>query len=341
MLHFDSDYMEGAHPDILKKMLEINMDKNVGYGLDQYSVSAKEKIKKACNNPDAMVYFLVGGTQTNATVIDAVLRPYQGVIAAESGHINVHEAGAIEAGGHKVLTIASTNGKIEAETLLNYLKTFYQDETYEHMVQPGMVYISHPTELGTLYSKSELQDLYKVCKQYQIPLYMDGARLIYALNAENTDVTLEDISLNTDIFYIGGTKAGALFGEAVVVNRKQLLPDFFTMTKQHGALLAKGWLLGIQFDVLFTNHLYMDISKHAIELAMRIRQGIKQKGYETYMDSPTNQQFFIIENTKLEEILEKVTVTIWCKPDEHHTVIRLVTSFATRPEDVEALIDIF
>lgn len=341
MLHFDSDYMEGAHPEILNKMMKVNMEKNVGYGLDPYSESAKEKIKKACNNPNAEVHFLVGGTQTNATVIDAVLKSYQGVIAADTGHINVHEAGAIEAGGHKVLTVPSQNGKIMPDTLEDYLKSFYQDETYEHMVEPGMVYISHPTELGTLYSKKELQDLYKICGQYHIPLYLDGARIIYSLKATGSELTLEDISKNTDVFYIGGTKAGALFGEAVVVNNENLLKRFFTITKQHGALLAKGWLLGIQFDTLFSNDIYLEISQHAIDMAMRVAHGIRGKGYRTYIESSTNQQFFIVENDRLEEILKKVTLTIWGKLDEHHTIIRIVTSFATTQEDVDALIDIF
>lgn len=339
MQHFDSDYMEGAHPRILQRMLEINMDKLPGYGVDQYCESAKEKICKACECPEAQVEFLVGGTQTNATIIDTLLQPYQGVICAETGHINVHEAGAVEVNGHKVIGLPQTDGKISASQVDRYLENLRADESYEHMVDPGMVYISHPTEVGTLYTKKELEEMRQVCDKYGIYLYMDGARLGYGLMADGTDVTLPDIARLCDAFYIGGTKVGALFGEAVVFTRPDMVRSFLRSKKQHGALLAKGWLLGLQFDTLFTENLYFEISRHAIDMAMRLKKGILEKGYELFMDSPTNQQFLIMDNEKLKEFGKKTTYTTWEKLDGNRTAIRLVASWATKAEDIEALID--
>lgn len=339
MQHFDSDYMEGAHPRILQRMLEINMDKLPGYGVDQYCESAKEKICKACECPEAQVEFLVGGTQTNATIIDTLLQPYQGVICAETGHINVHEAGAVEVNGHKVIGLPQTDGKISASQVDRYLENLRADESYEHMVDPGMVYISHPTEVGTLYTKQELEEMRQVCDKYGIYLYMDGARLGYGLMADGTDVTLPDIARLCDAFYIGGTKVGALFGEAVVFTRPDMVRSFLRSKKQHGALLAKGWLLGLQFDTLFTENLYFEISRHAIDMAMRLKKGILEKGYELFMDSPTNQQFLIMDNEKLKEFGKKTTYTTWEKLDGNRTAIRLVASWATKAEDIEALID--
>lgn len=337
-LAFASDYMEGAHPAILKKLAETNLIKSAGYGLDEYSEAAREKIRKACNAPEAEVYFLVGGTQTNATVIDALLASYQGVIAAETGHVSSHEAGAIEAGGHKVLTIPQTDGKISAEKVEEVLNTFKEDGNRDHMVMPGMVYISQPTEYGTLYSRQELEALSKVCRRNGIPLYLDGARLAYALACPANDVTLEDIAAYCDAFYIGGTKCGALFGEAVVFPKPGLIPHFFTIVKQHGALLAKGRILGIQFDVLFENDLYEHIGEPAIAAADKIREGLKENGIELYLDAPTNQVFCVLDNAFMEKLAQKVEFSFWEKKDETHTVIRFATSWATTMEDVDELI---
>ena len=294
---------------------------------------------KRCGCPDAEVFFLVGGTQTNATVIGSVLNRYEGVLAAETGHVNCHEAGAIEYTGHKVLALPAENGKIKAESITEYIETFYGDESHDHMVFPGMVYISHPTEYGTLYTKKELEEIFNVCRHYELPLFLDGARLGYGLVSLETDVTLEDIARYTDVFYIGGTKAGALCGEAVVFTKKAP-KHFMTMVKQQGALLAKGRLLGIQFDTLFTDDLYTKISRNAIDTAMKLKKALQEKGYQLYIDSPTNQQFIILENNKKEELAKKVRFDFWEKYDEDHTVIRFATSWGTKMEDIDALIEL-
>ena len=339
MLYFSSDYMEGCHPNILRRLSEINMDKNPGYGTDVICESAKNKIRAACGKPDAEVYFFVGGTQTNAVVIKSMLRSYEGVVAAATGHVAVHEAGAIEAGGHKVLTLPEHNGKLDAAEVEEYIATFYKDANHEHMVKPGMVYISHPTEYGTLYTKAELEALHSVCAKYNIPLFLDGARLGYGLAATGTDVTLETIADTCDVFYIGGTKVGAMFGEAVVFTGKA--PEgFFSIIKQNGALLAKGWMLGVQFDELFTDGLYMKCGKNAIDCAERLKAGLISKGYNMYLDSPTNQQFIVIETAKLEELGKQVAYGFMETYDAEHTVIRFATSWATRMEDVEKLIEL-
>ena len=338
MLYFVNDYCEGAHPAILQKLLETNMEKLSGYGTDKYCDSAKEKIRKACSCPDAEVYFLVGGTQTNATIIASVLNRYEGVLAAQTGHVGCHEAGAIEYTGHKVLTLPEKNGKISAESITDYVETFYGDANHEHMVFPGMVYISHPTEYGTLYTKKELTELSAVCREYKIPLFMDGARLIYGLVSKETDVTLQDIAKLCDVFYIGGTKAGALCGEAVVFTGNSMPKHFLTRVKQHGALLAKGRLTGVQFDALFTDDLYLEIGKNAIKTATVLKVGLKEKGYTFYIDSPTNQQFVVLENRKMEELKKDVQFSFWEKKDDTHTVVRFATSWATRMEDVEKLL---
>ncbi|MBR0104085.1 MAG: low specificity L-threonine aldolase [Firmicutes bacterium] len=340
MQYFDSDYMEVAHPAILEKLIETNMEKTPGYGLDKYSESAKEKIRKACGCDNAEIYFLVGGTQTNAVVIKAVLRDYEGVIAAETGHISLHEAGAIESGGHKVLSLPHNNGKLTAQAVDKYIEDFYTDGNHEHMVFPGMLYISHPTEYGTLYTKKELEDLSSVCRKYDIPLYLDGARLGYALAASGTDVTLEDIAKSCDIFYIGGTKVGALFGEAVVITKPEMIKHFFTIIKQNGALLSKGRILGIQFDTLFTDDLYLKISKNAINMANKMRKAFREKGYELYCENPTNQVFVVLENSKMEDLSKTVSFSFWEKFDENHTVVRFASSWATTEEDVNKLIEI-
>ena len=337
-LSFKNDYSEGAHEKILQRLAETNLEQIVGYGSDHYCESAKEKIRKACGCPEADVYFLVGGTQTNKTVIASMLGTCEGAIAASTGHINVHEAGAVEYTGHKVLDIPEKDGKIEAKELKTYLDTFYADESYEHMVFPGLVYISHPTEYGTLYTKKELAELSEICKEYEMPLYLDGARLGYGLVSEDTDVTMEDIAKYCDVFYIGGTKVGALFGEAVVFPNHNAPKHFLTMVKQHGAMLAKGWLLGLQFDILFTDDLYLEISKNAIQTASMLKKALREKGYSFYIDSPTNQIFVVMDNEKLEELRKQVRFEVWSTLDADHTVVRFVTSWATTLESVEAMI---
>ena len=337
MIYFNSDYLEGAHPALMAKLNETNMVQTVGYGEDEYCAAARVKIQNACQAPEADVHFLVGGTQTNTTVIAAVLRPWQGVLCAVSGHINCHEAGAIESTGHKVITLPTTNGKITAQQVQEYVEWHRNDESTEHIVQPGMVYISHPSEYGTLYTKQELEDLHTVCQEYQMPLFLDGARLGYGLMAEGTDVTLADIARLTDVFYIGGTKVGALCGEAVVFPHGAPA-HFMTMVKQQGALLAKGRLLGIQFDVLFTDDLYTKISKNAIDTANALKKGLAAKGYRFFMDSPTNQVFVILDNAQLAALEGRAKFGFWEKFDDTHTVVRIATSWATRMEEIEQLI---
>lgn len=338
MLSFTCDYSEGAHEKILARFFETNMEQLPGYGDDKYCIQAKEKIRKACACPKAEIFFLVGGTQTNEVVIDTMLRKYEGVVAAVTGHVSVHEAGAIESSGHKVLTVPEHQGKIDAGELEVFLDRFWEDDNHDHMVFPGMVYISHPTEYGTLYTAKELEALSLVCRKYRIPLYMDGARLGYGLMSSETDVTLPMIAEYCDAFYIGGTKVGALCGEAVVFTKENMPPHFLTMVKQHGALLAKGRVLGIQFDTLFTDDLYFKISRHAIEMADYMKEGLKKKGAVFYLDSPTNQQFLIMENTKLQKLAEEVCYSFWEKIDENHTIIRLATSWATKKEDIDSLL---
>ena len=337
-LSFASDYLEGAHPAILQRLVETNLVKSAGYGADEYSESARNKIRTACRAPEADVFFLVGGTQTNATVIDAVLHSYQGVITAETGHISVHEAGAIEAGGHKVLPLPHQNGKLSAQNIRIALDRYWKDETHEHMVMPGMVYLSQPTEYGTLYSLSELKEISEICHQNQIALYVDGARLAYALACPENDVTLPDLAALCDAFYIGGTKCGALFGEAVVLPRHHFIPHFFTIIKQHGALLAKGRIAGIQFDTLFTDNLYERIGQTAIDAADRIRKSLVEKGYRLTIPSPTNQIFIELEKQQLAVLSDKVELGFWENLDENRIVMRIATSWATRQEDVDRLI---
>lgn len=340
MIHFNSDYMEGAHPEVMRRLVETNLEQTVGYGLDDYSVHAKELIREACQAPEAAVYLLVGGTQTNATVIDGLLRRHEGVLATETAHINTHESGAIEATGHKVLAQPQHDGKLLASEVEAFIRDFYRDETYEHMVAPGMVYISHPTELGTLYSLSELEALSGVCRKAGIPLYLDGARLGYALSAPSTDVTLADVARLCDVFYIGGTKVGALFGEAVVAAHPGRLPHFYPLIKQHGALLAKGRLLGLQFEALFADGLYQRIGAHAVRLALKLKEAFRAKGYRLFLDSPTNQQFVFLPNEVIDRLSEQATFELWGPRGETETVVRFVTSWATREENVDTLISL-
>ncbi len=338
MQHFDSDYMEGAHPLILEALVRTNLEKTAGYGTDPYCASAREKILAACGVEDGEVHLLIGGTQTNATVIKALLRPYEGAIAATTGHIALHEAGAIEASGHKVLTIPSVDGKISAEAVDEYIKAFRADEAWDHMVWPGMVYVSQPTEYGTLYSKAELEALSKVCHKWEIPLFVDGARLGYALASPSSDVTLRDLARLCDVFYIGGTKCGAMFGEAVVIPRKGLIPHFFTTIKQQGALLAKGRMLGIQFDTLFTDDLYINIARQAVSEASRLREAFRAKGYEIYAESPTNQVFVALSAEQEAHLRTLTTFSEWERTADGRLVVRLATSWATKSEDIDELI---
>lgn len=338
MLHFDCDYMEGAHPEVMRRLLETNLEQTPGYGCDPHTERARELIRQACGAPQAEVHFLVGGTQTNATVIDGLLRRHEGVLAAESGHINIHEAGAIEAAGHKVLTLPSHEGKVRAEEVDRWIEEFYRDETWPHMVAPGMLYLSHPTEYGTLYTLSEMEAIHAVCQRHSIPLYLDGARLNYALAAEENSLTLRDIARLCEVFYIGGTKTGLLFGEAVVITRPELLPHFFTLVKQHGALLAKGRLLGVQFETLFTDGLYLRIARQAISTARRLKEALLAKGYRLHIDSPTNQQFLLLPNREIDRLSQYATFELWGPRGEEESVVRFVTSWATTDEQIDALI---
>ena len=335
MIYFDSDYMAGAHPKVMERLLETNYEQTTGYGTDAYTAEAVKLIREACGTPDARVHLLVGGTQTNATVIDGILARHEGVLAAESGHINVHESGAIEATGHKVLTLPSYQGKVRANDVRKFIKDFYSDETYEHMVAPGMLYISFPTEYGTVYSLEELEDISAACHEADIPLFIDGARLGFGLAA--SDVTLKDIARLADVFYIGGTKVGALFGEAVVITNPNLLKHFTPLVKQHGALLAKGRLLGLQFEVLFTEGLYFKIGEDAVRKALRLREIFEENGFPAAMDSPTNQQFFVLPNSVIDRLKENASFELWGPRGETETTVRFVTGWSTTDEDIETL----
>lgn len=337
MIHFDSDYMAGAHPEILEALVRTNLEHTAGYGNDPYTEEAKALIRKAVGVEDAQVFFLVGGTQTNATVIDGILARHEGVVAADSGHIAVHESGAIEASGHKVLTLPHHKGKLRAEEVERYIEDFYADETYPHMVAPGMVYISQPTEYGTIYSLAELKALGAVCRKHAIPLYIDGARLGYGLKGEGADFTLRDIARIADVFYIGGTKVGALFGEAVVVTNPKLLRNLFPLVKQHGALLAKGRLLGLQFGVLFRDGLYERIGEKAVEHAITIRESFRKAGYEVVIESPTNQQFVRLPNEVIDRLRQDMSFDYWGSRGAKESIVRFVTSWATTDEDITRL----
>lgn len=338
MIRFECDYAEGAHPKVLELLSKSNFDQTPGYGEDVYCEKARAIIKKLCQSDSAEVHFLVGGTQANTTVIASILRPHQGVVCAETGHINVHETGAIEATGHKVLTLPSTDGKITASQVKKLYENHWNDATHEHMVQPGMVYISNPTENGTLYTKEELTKLSDVCRKCDLPLYLDGARLGYGLMAEGNDLTLPDIARLCDVFYIGGTKVGALFGEAVVITNTSLQKDFRYFIKQHGGMLAKGRLLGIQFIALLENDLYFEISNHADKLAYKIKDAFKHKGYSFLFDSVTNQQFPIIPDAQLKVLEKKYVFSLWKHTNKDNSAVRFCTSWATKEEDVEQLL---
>lgn len=337
MISFTCDYIEGAHPEILRRLTETNMEQVNGYGEDHFCDSAKEKIRGATGCPDADIFFLVGGTQTNSTIIDALLQSYEGVVAVETGHIAVHEAGAIEFCGHKVLTLPAHNGKMSASELRQMLEHFHGDPTWPHMVYPGMVYISFPTEYGTIYTKAELSDIQQVCRDFKIPFFIDGARLGYGLSSDAADVDLKELAQLCDVFYIGGTKVGALCGEAVVFPKGDAPRHLFTIIKQHGALMAKGRLLGIQFDTLFTDDLYFRISRHAIEMAGRLKQLFAAKGIPFYIDSPTNQQFPILTQEQMQALEGKVLFEVWDTLPDGRCVTRFATSWATPPENIDVL----
>ncbi len=339
-LSFVSDYMEGAHPAVLDRLISTNREKSAGYGKDTYSEEARDKIRRACACPGAEIHFLVGGTQTNATMIHALLRSYEGVLAAETGHISVHEAGAIELGGHKVMTLPQRLGKLRAEEVRAALESYERDESREHTVRPGMVYLSQPTEYGTLYSLRELEELSDICRKKEIFLYVDGARLAYGLACPENDVGLRDLARLCDVFYIGGTKCGALFGEAVVIPEAGRIPHLFTVIKQHGALLAKGRVLGIQFDGLFSEGLYERIGAEAVKAARRVQEALKELGYQLYFEAPANQIFCVLENERLKRLGERVELGIWENYDKDHTVVRLAFGWATEEQEVEELIGI-
>ena len=334
MIYFNSDYTAGAHTKVLEALVRTNLEHTVGYGLDPYTTEAKELIRKAIGCNDAEVIFLVGGTQTNATAIDGILAHHEGVLAADSGHIAVHESGAIEASGHKVLILPGYCGKVMAEDVERYITEFYSDETYQHMVAPGMLYISQPTEYGTIYSLEELEALSAVCRRHNIPLYIDGARMGYGLMAEGADVSLRDIARLADVFYIGGTKCGALFGEALVVTNSALLKNLFPLVKQHGALLAKGRLLGLQFGALFRDGLYERICGDAVGLALRLREIMRKAGYEVVIESPTNQQFFRLPNDVIDRLRKSVSFDYWGPRGAESSIVRFVTSWATTDADI-------
>ena len=340
MLSFENDYSCTATPEIIEHIEQIAQNQYPGYGNDSICESAKTKIREACSCPDAQIFFLVGGTQTNQTIIDSITPQYAGVIAASTGHVNVHEAGAIEFTGHKVLTLPHHDGKIDANELDEYCATFYADGNYTHMVFPGCVYISQSTEYGTLYTLDELEAIRKICTKYDMPLFIDGARLGYALTATGNDVTLEDIARIADVFYIGGTKVGALFGEAVVFTKHNTPKHFLTLIKQHGALLAKGFVLGAQFDALFTDNLYFKIARNANEAADRIREALRAKGYTLTFEAPTNQIFVTMDQPTIDRLEREVKLGFTEKADDTHTVMRICTSWATTHEEVDQLIEL-
>lgn len=338
MYQFQCDYNEGAHPRIMERLMETNFEQTVGYGEDHYCEAARAAVRKAVGREDVDVHFLVGGTQANATVISSILRPYQGVLCATTGHINVHETGAIEHGGHKVLALEAADGLLSAALIREAVEAHYAEDGPEHTVQPGMVYISFSSEVGTVYSLSQLREISAVCREYGLPLFIDGARMGYGLASEGCDVSLSDIAALADVFYLGGTKQGALFGEAVVIVNDALKKDFRYCIKQNGGMLAKGRLLGIQFLTLFEDGLYFQLSEHAVSQAMRIRDVFESKGFGFLVQSPSNQQFPILDNATMERLSSDFLFSFWQKVDDTHTAVRFCTSWATRPEAVDALI---
>ena len=352
MISFECDYNNGACQEVIDNLVRYNHVKPTPYGFDEFSERAKSKIREACGLPDAQIFFLTGGTQANATTIDSMLYQYEGVICVGSGHINVHEAGAVEFTEHKIITLPDTDGKLEARVLDKYLDDYMHDGNKDHAVHPGLIYITFPTELGTLYTAKELDDIYQICQHYEIPLYIDGARLGYGLMAKGNDVTLPYLARHCDVFYIGGTKIGALCGEAVVFTNRKAHKHFFSIQKQHGAVIAKGALIGLQFDALFDQTapapptqegkkiLYYRLAEHAIKMAMRMKEIFRRKDYQFLVDSPTNQQFVVIDNEQVEKLSQKVAFSHFGQTDHHHTICRFVTSWATTEEEIDELEEI-
>ena len=339
MIRFECDYTEGCIPEILEAIARENHTQLKGYSEDTISLRVKEQIKTLCGREDAAVHLLVGGTQTNTIVITSVLRPHQGVISVDAGHIACHETGAIEARGHKVIALPSHTGRLTAEQIDQYCEAHYADGSFEHIVQPGMVYISHPAENGSLYSLQELEEIRKVCDKWSLPLFLDGARLGYGLGSPATDVTLQDIAKLTDVFYIGGTKVGALFGEAVVITNPALQKDFRYLIKQHGGMLAKGWLLAIQFEELLKDDRYFKLGKKAVEQALRIKEAFREKGCDFFMDSYTNQQFPILTKEQLKVFEGAFSYCVWAPMEDGKTAVRFATSWATTDEQIEKLLE--
>lgn len=338
MLSFESDYIAGAHPDILRRLAETNLEPLPGYGTDKYCESAREKIRAAVGCPEADVEFLAGGTQTNALVIAALLPAWCGIISAETGHIAAHEAGAVEYTGHKVISLPQAEGKINSAGLSAYLSAFFADENREHMVHPGMVYLSWPTEYGALYSKAELEEISALCKQYGLYLFIDGARLGYGLEASGCDILPKDLPQIADVFYIGGTKQGALFGEAVVFSNPALAQDFRYNIKQNGGMLAKGRLLGIQFETLMNEGLYFKLARHADRMADRVRDAFRQKGFPFLVENTTNQVFPILPRAAIERLSADFGFECWQHVDAEHDAVRFCTSWATPESAAEALV---
>lgn len=337
MISFECDYNNGAHPKVLENLMRYNGAKPTPYGFDEFSERAKDRIREACGMPDAQIFFLTGGTQTNATTIDSMLYQYEGVICVETGHINVHECGAVEFTEHKIITLPGDLGKMNPKVLDKYLDDFMHDGNNAHAVFPGLVYITFPTELGTIYTAKELDEIYQVCQHYEIPLYIDGARLGYGLIAEGNDITLPYLARHCDVFYIGGTKIGALCGEAVVFTNRRAHKHFFSIQKQHGAVIAKGALIGLQFEALFTGDLYFNLSRHAIKMAMKMKAIFQQKSVEFFIDSPTNQQFVILPDAVVEKLSKTIEFTHWGQAPGHRTICRFVTSWATTEEELDVL----
>ena len=336
MIHFESDYTAGAHPLVLQRLLETNLEQSPGYGADDHCQRARDMLRTLCQAPGADVQFLTGGTQANLTVIAAVLRPWEGVACAETGHIQGHEGGAVEATGHRVIPLPSSDGKITALQLEELCQQCENDPNGDHLVRPGMVYLSHPTELGTVYTRGELEEISRTARRHGLSVFVDGARLVYGLAA--SDLTLPDLARLCDVFYLGGTKAGTLFGEAVVLVNPQLQRNFRNMMKQRGAMLAKGWLLGVQFEGLLSDGLYLEIGRKAVAQAIRIQRAVLEKGWSLLVPSPTNQQFPILPDRVLEELSRRYVLSPWGRVDEGHSAARICTSWSTRKEDVEALI---
>jgi threonine aldolase len=337
MFSFECDYHEGAHQKVLLKLIETNMEQLPGYGVDHYSEEARALICQACGCPEGQVFFFAGGTQTNITIIDSILRPYDGIISATTGHVNMHEAGGVEHSGHKVLTLPSDDGKIHPDALRRLITDHRDDEAWDHMVFPGGVYVSHPTEMGTLYTKAELSAIADICHEYKIPLFLDGARLGYGLASDASDLTLKDIAQICDVFYIGGTKVGALCGEAVVFPRGNAPENFFTIMKQRGCVFAKHRVVSLQFLALFEDNLYLQLGEQALSTAELLKETFRAHGFQFYVDSPTNMQFLLVENELIPKMKEKVGFEVSGKADDDHSIVRFCTSWATTPADIECL----